>query len=297
MRSIISAPLSPATGSSRGPGSARHPRAHGSTAIWNLLAPTAKSASGPRPSGRSSTRPAGGRSAFRPTSLRHFWAKLKLAAHHDRRPAPRLLPLVGRLSGADRAQSQGRRLSSGTRSILPRASRRDAGLSRAQPAGLRSAARDRRAAADAEPGDHRLSRRDASAEPPLCRRSGRRRAMCCAMALAVACDIHPLNNLRVLKYLQRPARPAAGRARRLVPPLGDRRARRAGGDGAPRRRRFPVRRRADARRHLPRPAALQCAAFRGPDRRLIRRFAGSTRIAARSAAFAAAHPDRQEAHA
>ena len=35
-----------------------------------------------------------------------------------------------------------------------------------------------------------------------------------AMALAIACDIHPLNNLRVLKYLKRRMRSGAGRPER-----------------------------------------------------------------------------------
>jgi maleylacetoacetate isomerase len=40
-------------------------------------------------------------------------------------------------------------------------------------------------------------------EPPLLPGSARDRAAIRAMALAVACDIHPLNNLRVLQYLRR----------------------------------------------------------------------------------------------
>ncbi len=39
-------------------------------------------------------------------------------------------------------------------------------------------------------------------DPPLMPRSSIDRAHVRALALAVACDIHPLNNLRVLKYLQ-----------------------------------------------------------------------------------------------
>jgi maleylacetoacetate isomerase len=38
--------------------------------------------------------------------------------------------------------------------------------------------------------------------PPLLPRAPRDRARVRSMALAVACDIHPLNNLRVLKYLR-----------------------------------------------------------------------------------------------
>ncbi len=39
-------------------------------------------------------------------------------------------------------------------------------------------------------------------DPPLVPRDPADGAHVCAMALAVACDIHPLNNLRVLKYLK-----------------------------------------------------------------------------------------------
>jgi maleylacetoacetate isomerase len=41
-------------------------------------------------------------------------------------------------------------------------------------------------------------------EPPLLPRSPAARAQVRALALAVACDIHPLNNLRVLNYLRAP---------------------------------------------------------------------------------------------
>jgi maleylpyruvate isomerase len=40
-------------------------------------------------------------------------------------------------------------------------------------------------------------------EPPLLPRAPAERAWVRAVALAVACDIHPLNNLRVLRYLER----------------------------------------------------------------------------------------------
>jgi maleylpyruvate isomerase len=42
------------------------------------------------------------------------------------------------------------------------------------------------------------------AAPPLLPRGSAERARVRAMALAVACDIHPLNNLRVLTYLRSP---------------------------------------------------------------------------------------------
>jgi maleylacetoacetate isomerase len=41
-------------------------------------------------------------------------------------------------------------------------------------------------------------------EPPFMPADAAERAHVLALALAVACDIHPLNNLRVLKYLQGP---------------------------------------------------------------------------------------------
>ena len=41
-------------------------------------------------------------------------------------------------------------------------------------------------------------------QPPLLPRAALDRARVRSMALAVACDIHPLNNLRVLKYLRSP---------------------------------------------------------------------------------------------
>lgn len=41
-------------------------------------------------------------------------------------------------------------------------------------------------------------------EPPLLPRAPAERAQVRALALAVACDIHPLNNLRVLDYLRSP---------------------------------------------------------------------------------------------
>jgi maleylacetoacetate isomerase len=41
-------------------------------------------------------------------------------------------------------------------------------------------------------------------QPPLLPQSPRDRARVRSLALAVACDVHPLNNLRVLKYLRSP---------------------------------------------------------------------------------------------
>ena len=94
-----------------------------------------------------------------------------------------------------------------------------------------------------------------------CLPTPRARARVRGIALAIACDIHPLDNLRVLRYLTG----TAGRLRRaegrLVQVLDRHRPRGAGneararqGDGA-----LLPRRRADARRHLPRAADCQRA--------------------------------------
>jgi maleylacetoacetate isomerase len=45
---------------------------------------------------------------------------------------------------------------------------------------------------------------EAYPQPPLLPRAPQERAQVRAMALAIACDIHPLNNLRVLNYLRSP---------------------------------------------------------------------------------------------
>lgn len=45
---------------------------------------------------------------------------------------------------------------------------------------------------------------EAYPEPPLLPRTAVERAQVRSMALAIACDIHPLNNLRVLNYLRSP---------------------------------------------------------------------------------------------
>src|SRR5579872_1797210 len=45
---------------------------------------------------------------------------------------------------------------------------------------------------------------EAYPQPPLLPRTPLQRAQVRSMALAIACDIHPLNNLRVLNYLRSP---------------------------------------------------------------------------------------------
>ncbi len=59
--------------------------------------------------------------------------------------------------------------------------------------------------------------------PPFLPRDPPSRARVRSMALAIACDIHPLNNLRMLNYLRRPLETGRQRRERLVPPLGLRR--------------------------------------------------------------------------
>ena len=71
-------------------------------------------------------------------------------------------------------------------------------------------------------------------EPPLLPADPVERARVRALALDIACEIHPLNNLRVLRYLVGPTEAVRGRQEPLVPPLGRDRAR---GRRAPARRR------------------------------------------------------------
>ena len=85
-----------------------------------------------------------------------------------------------------------------------------------------------------------------------------------AMALTIACDIHPLNNLRVLKYLAGTLGLSQEPARRLVRALDHRGVHRAGGDRRAARRPISVRRRADPGRRLPGAANLQRAPFQRP---------------------------------
>lgn len=65
-------------------------------------------------------------------------------------------------------------------------------------------------------------------EPPLLPRDPWARAQVRAFALAIACDIHPVNNLRVLQYLKLYAWAGPAYHRHLVPPLDRRRAACAG---------------------------------------------------------------------
>ena len=98
-------------------------------------------------------------------------------------------------------------------------------------------------------------------EPPLLPKDPLRRAKVRAFALALACDTHPVQNLKVLARL-RAARPARGEGDGLGG-LGQSRGA-FGLRNADRERARPVllRRGADDRRSLPGAAARQCAALR-----------------------------------
>ena len=57
-------------------------------------------------------------------------------------------------------------------------------------------------------------------EPPLLPRDPLGRARVRALAQLIACEIHPLNNLRVLKYLVARTQARRRGQEHLVPPLG-----------------------------------------------------------------------------
>ena len=124
--------------------------------------------------------------------------------------------------------------------------------------------------ADAEPGDHGLSRPAISRRTPLLPATAAdARSHVVALALTVACDIHPLNNLRVLKYLKDELGARAGRARRLVQRTGSAEGLTAlEAIAAPRAGKFLFGDNPTDGRHLPRAAALQCAPVRRAARRL-----------------------------
>ena len=128
---------------------------------------------------------------------------------------------------------------------------------------------------------------------PLIPAMAAERAHVVAMAMTIACDIHPLNNLRVLKYLKN----ELGHSQDEIDawyahwiregPSGAR------GDGRAQGRQVPVRQCADRRRRVPGPAALQCAALQRAARRLSDPAARRGECQ-QARGFAAAHPDRQE---
>ncbi len=184
------------------------------------------------------------------------------------------------------------------RAAAPAARRRRAaqrGLPRAESAGTGARARARRRVRHAVARDLRVPRGDPAANRRCCRPSALDRARVRAMALAVACDIHPLNNLRVLQYLRariRPGRRGVNRWARHWIASGFARARATGSRATPAmaatatapRRRLPtcscVPQVSNARRVQTRPRAVPAA----------RRGRASTSTLP---AFAAARPEAQ----
>ena len=115
---------------------------------------------------------------------------------HERAHPLRLLSFVRRLSGTDRAEPEEHRI----RASAGEPARRRAEvrrLSRAEPAGPRADAGDRRSSADAEPGDHQLSRYPLSRTAVNSRRC--RRARACRRNGNGDCVRHP--------SAEQPARP------------------------------------------------------------------------------------------
>src|SRR5436309_3608723 len=96
-------------------------------------------------------------------------------------------------------------------------------------------------------------------EPPLLPRNPVLRAKIRAVAQAIACDIHPLNNLVVLQYLKRTLNQEQATIDSLVCALDRRRVRGDRGDDCSGS--LCVRRRGQPRRRLPRAAGGQRAAL------------------------------------
>ena len=183
--------------------------------------------------------------------------------------AVQLLPLVGGVPGAHRAQSEGPRLrvrcgSSASRASSTPRDYRDVNPQELVPTLVDEFGTFTQSLAIIEYLDERHP------QPPLLPADTVGRARARAIALAIACDIHPLNNLRVLQYLMGDLG-LADKARNawyrhwidlglaaLEAQLARRRA----------HRQILSRRFADARRHLPRAAARQRAPLRHSARRL-----------------------------
>ena len=109
--------------------------------------------------------------------------------------------------------------------------------------------------------------------PPLLPGDALGRARVRSLSLLIACEIHPVNNLRVLQHLKRALGQNEDAGQRLVPALDRRRPGetggatwRHGGTGQ-----ILPRRCADHGRLLPGAAGLQCAALQVRHRTRIRR--------------------------
>jgi glutathione S-transferase len=103
-------------------------------------------------------------------------------------------------------------------------------------------------------------------QPPLLPADAAGRARVRALALAIACEIHPLNNLRVLGYLTKTLGVSRGAEERLVPALGRNRARHGRGHAGRRSAHGGVLpwRCTDHGRYAAGAADFQCAALQLP---------------------------------
>ena len=131
-------------------------------------------------------------------------------------------------------------------------------------------------------------------DPPLMPRDPADGAHVRAMALAVACDIHPLNNLRVLKYLKGELGHSQEEIDAWYAHWMTRRAGRARSDGGAARRASSC---SAMRRRSPTSAWCRSCTMRGGSTCRSTHYPTLLRAdenANRLEAFAAAHPDRQE---
>ena len=134
-------------------------------------------------------------------------------------------------------------------------------------------------------------------EPALLPSAAAARARVRALALSIACDIHPLNNLRVLRYLKSPLAIDDAAARRMDAALDRARIRGAlertlaAGSGSTGT--LLLRRYADAGRLLPDPAGVQRAARESAHSSPIRPSGASMQHCMRLEPFARAAPAAQ----
>ena len=161
---------------------------------------------------------------------------------------------------------------------LRKAAQREPAFLAINPQGLVPVLEDEGAVLTQSLADPELSRGALPGSGRSCPRTCPARCRSRAIAVAIACEMHPLNNMRVLNYLERTLESRRGRAHGLVSPLDRRGLRPARGDARPLGRRILRRRRAEPGRRLPGAAGLQCAPLRmrpralpdhPPDRRAL----------------------------
>ena len=140
-------------------------------------------------------------------------------AEETRHGALQLLPLVGLVPGAHRAGAEGPGLRLQGRCTWPRTSNSPSPTPRCRRRGWcrccatatrRSRSRWRSSSTSTRP---TRSRR-------CCRPTRWGARGCARWRMDIACEIHPLNNLRVLRYLVHDLKLSRGRQGPLVPPLG-----------------------------------------------------------------------------